>query len=188
MRYVADLEDVRWPTDRIETERLCLRAPIAGDRDGYIELLSSEAVRRYLGGPRCSREYAAKHLPAVPTSRAGEFAVESTGTFVGTVNIDRRDPERPGHVRAEGNEIEVSYTFLPLHWGKGYATEAVEAAIAWAETACAGEPIVACTQMANTASVRVATRVGFREQARFVEFDAIQWLGVLASARNESQP
>lgn len=188
MRCVADLEELVWPPDHIETERLCLRAPIAEDREGYIELLSSEEVRRYLGGPRCSREYAARHLPSVPVRRVGEFAVEANGTFVGTVSIDRRDPERPGHVRPEGNEVEVSYTLLPVHWGNGYATEAVEAAIAWAETACAGEPIVACTQMANTASVKVATRVGFREKARFMEFGAIQWFGLFAGLRSEPRP
>ena len=186
MRCVADLEDVEWPPGVIRTERLRLRAPIAGDREGYIELLSSETVWRYLGGPRCSREYATRHLPEVPTSRPGEFAVEADGVFVGTVNVDRRDLTRPGHVRAAGNEIEVSYTFLPLNWGNGYAGEAVNAVLVWAATAMPNEPIVLCTQVANTASLRVATRLGFTFSEQFVEFDALQWFGVRSSPHSGS--
>jgi RimJ/RimL family protein N-acetyltransferase len=36
---------------------------------------------------------------------------------------------------------------------------------------------VLCTQTANTASVRLAARLGFRETERFMEFDAEQWFG-----------
>jgi len=66
----------------------------------------------------------------------------------------------------------------------GYATEAVAAVLAWAETNFPSEPIVLCTQAANEASVRLAARLGFREVQRFVEFDAEQWFGV----RDASHP
>ncbi|MEJ7755969.1 MAG: hypothetical protein WKF83_06160 [Nocardioidaceae bacterium] len=41
----------------------------------------------------------------------------------------------------------------------------------------AGEPVVLCTQSANTASVRLAQRLGFVEVERFEEFGAEQWFG-----------
>jgi len=174
---MADLGDVRWPPDPIQTKRLLLRRTEARDRDGYIELLCSEEVRRYLGGPH-SHEDVERALPEVPGNHSGVFAVEAGGKFIGSVTLDRRDPVRPGHVRAEGNEVEVSYTFLPADWGNGYATEAVAAVLQWFEHALPEEPVVLCTQSANDGSMRLAARLGFVEKERFVEFDAEQWFGV----------
>lgn len=37
------------------------------------------------------------------------------------VTLDRRNPERPGHVR---REAELGYMFLPEAWECGYAAEA----------------------------------------------------------------
>ena len=99
------------------------------------------------------------------------------GAFIGTVTVDRRDPDRPGHLRTQGNEVEVGYLFLPTFWGNGYATEAVAVVLDWIERALPEEPVVLCTQSVNDASVRLAARLGFVEKARFVEFNAEQWFG-----------
>src|SRR4051812_30915504 len=117
-------------------------------------------------------------MPEVPGNYPGVFAVEAEGEFIGNVTLDRRDQDRPGHLRVEGNEVEVSYTFSPARWGKGYGTEAVAAVLQWVEQILPGEPVVLCTQTANAASMRLAVRLGFVEKARFVEFDAEQWFGV----------
>ena len=155
IRHMADLGDVRWPPDPIHTKRLRLRRTEARDRDGYIELLCSDEVRRYLGGPH-SHEDIERTLPEVPGHDSWVFAVEAGGKFIGSVTLDRRDPDRPGHVRAAGNEVEVSYTFLPADWGNGYATEAVAAVLQWIEHALPEEPVVLCTQSANDGSMRLA--------------------------------
>ncbi|MGY4771462.1 GNAT family N-acetyltransferase [Kribbella sp. CWNU-51] len=63
-------------------------------------------------------------------------------------------------------------------WGRGYATEAVGAALEWVTEVLPGEPVVLCTQSANEPSVRLAERLGFAEVERFKEFDAEQWFGV----------
>lgn len=93
----------------------------------------------------------------------GVFAVELTGKFIGVVSLDRRDRERPGHLRESGDEVEISYTFLPASWGHGFVSEAVAAVLGWAKTNLPNEPIVLCTQVANEPSLRVAARLGFRE-------------------------
>ncbi len=41
------------------------------------------------------------------------FVVEASGQFIGLVVLDGREANRPGHVQAEGGELEVSHTFLP---------------------------------------------------------------------------
>jgi RimJ/RimL family protein N-acetyltransferase len=116
-------------------------------------------------------------VPQIPGNRPGVFAVEREGVFIGAVSFVRRDRERPGHVRPECGEIELGYMFLPAAWGFGYASEAIRAALDWAARALPGEPVVLCTQSANTASVRLAQRLGFVEVERFEEFGAEQWFG-----------
>lgn len=174
---MPDLGDVPWPPAPIETTRLTLRRTQARDRAGYIELMCSDDVQRYLGGP-LPREDAEQAAPEVPGNRPGVFAVEADGTFIGTVTVDRRDPDRPGHLRPHGHEVEVGCLFLPSVWGSGYATEAVAGVLAWIDDVLPDEPVVLCTDRANDASVRLAVRLGFVEKENFVEFDAEQWFGV----------
>ncbi|WP_405065367.1 GNAT family N-acetyltransferase [Kribbella sp. NBC_01510] len=174
---MTELADVPWPPTPIRTARLLLRETEARDRPGFIDLFASDDVRRYLGGAR-SRSELEEAVPEVPGRYVGTFAVQTEDSFIGAVTINRRDPTRPGHVRADGGEVEVGYTFLPQFWGRGYATEAVGAALEWVTEVLPGEPVVLCTQSANEPSVRLAERLGFAEVERFKEFDAEQWFGV----------
>jgi RimJ/RimL family protein N-acetyltransferase len=175
---MADLGPVAgWPPAPIRSQRLVVRQTQARDRDTVIELNASAEVRTYLGGPR-DRDELARVLPEVPGLRPGFFAVELDGSMIGTVQHHRRDPERPGHVRAEGGEVELVYLFLPSAWGLGYAREACDAVLAWLAEALPDEPVVLCTQTANAPSVRLAARLGFVEVDRFEEFGAEQWFGV----------
>lgn len=172
----SELTDAPWPPGPIATERLIVRPTCASDRSGYIDLLASDEVREYLGGPR-PREELELIAPEIPGNRPGVFAVEVSHMFVGAVVLDRRGTDQPGHLRPDGGELEVSYTFLPAHWGQGYATEAVAAALDWAAQAVADRDVIVCTQVANERSLRLARRLGFREVTRFDQFGATQWLG-----------
>jgi RimJ/RimL family protein N-acetyltransferase len=134
MRDVGDLGEVPWPPDPIATERLLLRRTEARDRDSYLDLICSEDVYHYLGGPH-PRQRVERDAPEVPGNRPGVFAVLTRDVFVGTVTVDRRDPRRPGHLSPAGNEVEVGYLFLPDYWGHGYATEAVAAVLGWIDRA-----------------------------------------------------
>lgn len=164
------------------TERLVLREPAVSDRAAVIELFTSPEVRAYLGGPR-SRDEIEGALPKAPARRPGLFAVDRDGVMIGTVTFDRRDAERPGHVRADAGEAELSYMFLPEAWGCGYAAEACAAVLAWFASAVPGEPVVLCTQTANERSMRLAAKLGFTEVERFEEFGAEQWFGVWSSIK-----
>jgi RimJ/RimL family protein N-acetyltransferase len=174
---VADLGPVAWPPDPIRTERLVLREPEARDRAAIIELFSSPEVGTYIGGPRPREEFE-RSLPAVPRRRPGLFVVDLDAAMIGIVTLDRRDPQRKGHLRAEGGEAELGYLFLPQAWGRGYATEACTAALDWFTGALPGEPVLLSTQTANEASMRVAAKLGFTEVERFEDYGAQQWLGV----------
>ena len=173
---MADLGAV-WPPAPIRTDRLVLREPEAGDRAGFIELFSSPEVGTYIGGPRPRAEL--EHaVPDVPRRRPGLFAVGLDGAMIGMVTIDRRDAERPGHLRPGAGEVELGYMFLPDAWGHGYATEACAAVLDWVADVLPGEPVVLCTQTANDRSMRLAAKLGFTEVERFEEYGAEQWFGV----------
>lgn len=174
---MAELGPVAWPPAPIRTGRLVLREPEASDRAVAVELLASPEVHTYLGGAR-PREEIERAMPDVPRRRPGLFVVDLDGGMIGIITLDRRDAQRPGHVRPEAGDAELSYLFLPEAWGRGYAAEACAAALDWFGRALPGEPVVLCTQTANHRSVRLAAKLGFTEVERFEEYGAEQWFGV----------
>jgi RimJ/RimL family protein N-acetyltransferase len=177
---MTDLGPVAWPPAPITTERLVLRESEARDRSAFIELFASPEVRTYLGGSR-PRDELEGAVPAVPGRRPGVFVIELDGAMIGTITLDRRGAERPGHVRPDAGEAELGYMFLPEAWGRGYAAEACAAALDWFDVAVPGEPVVLCTQSANVRSMRLAAKLGFVEVERFEEYGAEQWFGVWSS-------
>jgi RimJ/RimL family protein N-acetyltransferase len=177
---MTELGPVAWPPAPIKTERLVLRESEARDRAAFIELLASPAVGTYVGGSR-PRDELERAIPEVPGQRFGFFVVELDGATIGMITLDRRDAERPGHVRPESGETELGYMFLPQAWGCGYATEACAAALDWFAGALPGEPVVLSAQTANDRSLRVAAKLGFTEVERFEEYGAEQWFGVWSS-------
>ncbi|MEU3838675.1 GNAT family N-acetyltransferase [Streptomyces sp. NPDC028635] len=174
---MTGLGPVAWPPAPTRTERLVLRESEARDRAAFIELFASPEVRTYLGGPRPRAELEGA-VPEVPGRRTGVFVVDLDGAMIGTVTLERRDAERPGHVRPEAGEAELGYMFVPEAWGYGYAAEACAAALGWFADALPGEPVVLCTQTANDRSMRLAAKLGFTEVQRFEEWGAEQWFGL----------
>jgi RimJ/RimL family protein N-acetyltransferase len=107
--------------------------------------------------------------------------IEFDGAMIGMATLDRRDAERPGHVRPDAGEAELGYMFLPEAWGRGYAAEACAAALEWFADVLPGEPVVLCTQIANDRAMRLAAKLGFTEVERFEEYGAEQWFDVWSS-------
>jgi RimJ/RimL family protein N-acetyltransferase len=177
---MPELGPVAWPPAPIRTERLVLREPEVRDRAAFIELFASPEVGTYIGGPR-PRPELERTVPDVPGRRPGLFVIDLDGVMIGMVTLERRDAERPGHVRPDAGQAEVGYLFLPETWGRGYAAEACAAALDWFADALPGEPVVLCTQTANERSMRLAAKLGFTEVERFEEYGAEQWFGVWPS-------
>ena len=74
----------------------------------------------------------------------------------------------------ERGDVEIAYLLLPRFLGKGLASEAVPTVLAWVAENLDDEHVIAITQAANTASLRLLGRLGFVERERFVEYDADQ--------------
>jgi RimJ/RimL family protein N-acetyltransferase len=184
---MTGLGPVAWPPAPIRTERLVLRETEARDRAAFIELFASPEVGTYIGGPR-SRDELEREVPDVPGRRPGLFVIDLDGAMIGIITLDRRDAERPGHVRPAAGEAELGYMFLPEAWGCGYAAEACAAALDWFADPLPSEPVVLCTQNANDRAKRLAAKLGFTEVQRFEEYGAEQWFGVRSSATPLVEP
>jgi RimJ/RimL family protein N-acetyltransferase len=95
----------------------------------------------------------------------GYWAVEdrATGTYVGDVGFAdfRREIEPP-----IAGVPEIGWVLAPQVHGKGYATEAVRAALAWADEHIGVPRTVCIVDPQNLASIRVAEKAGFTEIAR----------------------
>ena len=62
---------------------------------------------------------------------------------------------------------EVGWRLAPAAWGKGYATEAARAAIAFGFDALALDEIVSYTAVGNARSIAVMARLGMRRDGEF---------------------
>ncbi|MEV7568929.1 GNAT family N-acetyltransferase [Streptomyces tanashiensis] len=174
---MTELGPDTWPPTPIRTERLVLRESEARDRAAFVELFASPEVGTYIGGAR-PREEIDRAMPEVPGRRPGLFVIDLDGTMIGMITLDRRDAERPGHVRPEAGEAELGYLLLPEAWGRGYAAEACAAALDWFAGTLPGEPVVLTTRTANDRAMTLAAKLGFTEVERFEEYGAEQWFGV----------
>ena len=59
-------------------------------------------------------------------------------------------------------EYDLGYRFFEEHWGRGFASEAAAAVLAYARRELAGKRVVGRAMVENRASVRVLEKIGLR--------------------------
>ncbi|WP_037807220.1 GNAT family N-acetyltransferase [Streptomyces sp. NRRL S-1448] len=167
----------------ITTDRLRLRKAHDADIDGLIELQTDPQVRAHLGGPRprsvVEHYFDANGISAIAGS-PGTYVIADpeTDRFIGTLVLDRRSADLPGHVTEEGGELELTYLLRRGSWGSGLAFEAASAALRAAADELPDQPVLVVTQTANERSLKLATRLGFQCMGTFEAHDAEQTLAV----------
>ena len=153
----------------LETPRLLLR-PFETDDAGFIlDLYSRLEVQRYLGAtPKLmqDRSEALALIEAwarVDDGTCGIWAVQDKqgANLAGTLLL--KSIPASGPPRAPSGDTEIGWHFHPDSWGRGYASEAGAAVLAHAFDAGL-EQVVAVTNPANTASMRVCQRIGMQHR------------------------
>ena len=142
----------------LETDRLRLRMFNDGDLDAYARIVADPEVMRYLAdGKTLDREGAWRQLALITGHWSlrgyGPWAVEerATGALIGRIGFF--DPEGwPG--------FELGWVLARSHWGKGYAIEGARRALAYAFDELRRDHVISLIYPANTASIRVAERLG----------------------------
>lgn len=146
----------------LETDRLCLRRIDEGDADFLVELLNEPAflenigdkgvrsfgdVPRYLGeGPLASYSRYGYGLYLVQE--------KANGMPVGMCGVLKRDGLA---------DPDLGFAYLARYHGRGYASEAGAAVLAYERRLHGLGRIVAITSMDNRGSMRVLEKLGFRD-------------------------
>jgi RimJ/RimL family protein N-acetyltransferase len=152
-----------------ESERLIFHGHRAEDLAESAAMWADPSVNRYISGrPQTVEDCWSRILRYVghwALAGYGYWAVreKSTGRFVGEVGFaDLRREIVPSF----DGVPEIGWVLTPSAQGRGYATEAARAAIAWLESKLGPTPMVCIIAPEHTASIRVAEKCGFVERAR----------------------
>jgi RimJ/RimL family protein N-acetyltransferase len=159
----------------LETERLTLRGHTPDDLAEYAAMWGDPEVVRHIGGrPFTSEECWHRLLRGVGHWEVLGFGYwvvreRASGGFVGEVGFAdlRRILDPPF-----GDAPEMGWVLATSAHGRGFAGEAVGAALAWARERWGPRRTVCMIDPDNRASLRVAARAGFREYARATYRDA----------------
>jgi len=153
----------------LETPNLLLRRHRLDDFPACCAMWADPRVTQFIGGRPLTQEEAwlkfqrnAGHWPLLGF---GFWVVEekSTGAFAGEVGISHFFRETQPPVE---NLREAGWVLSPSVQGKGYATEAVRAALAWTDSRLSDPRTICLIHPENVPSLRVAERCGFREWFR----------------------
>lgn len=147
----------------LESERLIFRKILPSDADDMYSYSHREEVTRFLlwevhPDPLYTEKYIRYLQERYAVGDFYDFAVvlKSTGRMIGTVGFTSFD--LPNH------SAEVGYVISPDHQGKGYATEAVKALIAFGFEVCELARISAVCMKGNLASLRVMEKCGMKRE------------------------
>lgn len=151
----------------IETERLRMRGHRLADFDDSAAMWADPIVTRYIGQPSTEQQSWARirgYLGHWSLLGFGYWLVEekTTGIFIGEVGF--ADFKREIEPSIKGIP-ETGWALIGSAHGKGYATEAVRAALAWGERRFESKRTVCIIDPENLASLRVAEKCGYREVA-----------------------
>jgi RimJ/RimL family protein N-acetyltransferase len=183
--------------DLVRTDRLLLRQWDESDLAAFFDLYSREEVARWLGAhprrPLATADEAQQRLGrwhelerglspplglwAVVPCAAGTRPGKPVGTLLLLPLSDDNGPT---------GLVEVGWHVHPQHQGQGLATEAARAVLTLAGKAGIDQ-VLAITDLDNTASQRVATRLGMTDEGvteRWFGLTARQYRKVITPAES----
>lgn len=148
----------------IETQRLRLRGHRFDDLGDCVSLWSNPAVTRFIGGkPSTEQQTWARLLAYIghwSILGFGYWVIEEKDTkhFVGEIGF--ADFKRDIDASMRGVP-EIGFALAPAYHGRGYATEGVQAVLAWGDTNLPSRRTVCMINPQNLASVRVVQKFGY---------------------------
>jgi RimJ/RimL family protein N-acetyltransferase len=150
---------------RLETERLIIRPWEADDRAAFAAMMSNAEVTQYLhaGLPYSEAEVdewfarQARQL-AEHDLCMGALVEKSTGNLAGIAGTQPLGTTE---------DLEIGWILRRDAWGRGYATEAGQAAMRYVLTTLGRPRVVAIIDPDNEPSKRVAARLGMKYEARY---------------------
>jgi RimJ/RimL family protein N-acetyltransferase len=151
------------------TERLLVRRPAPADLDGYLAVLLDPDVAarlRAADAPPLDEAGVAARLAADEAHwdehGFGPWSLieQDSGFVIGRGGLQWTELD-------DRRVVELPWAIASMHWGRGFATEAAEAALEWARE-LELEEVVALVTPDNDASRRVAEKIGMRVESQTV--------------------
>jgi RimJ/RimL family protein N-acetyltransferase len=147
----------------LTTERLIIEPMAMKHWETYAEMWADPRMTKFISGEPRSRDVSWTKFSASaglwPLLGYGywAFADRESKALLGVGGLSQWERGMPG---LDGF-VEAGWGFAPQVWGKGYATEAMEAVLAWADCEL-DEPEIRCIiDIDNVASMRVGEKLGF---------------------------
>lgn len=151
--------------------RLRLRGHRSDDLPACVAMWSDPNVTRFIGGRPSSEQQTWARLLAYIGHWAltgfGYWAIEEqhSNEFVGEVGFADFRRDVPASIKGKP---ELGFALAPRFHGLGYATEAVRAALAWADEYLPYSTTVSLVNPENVASLRVLEKCGYEHLQRAV--------------------
>src|SRR5262245_46230860 len=165
----------------LTTERLLLRERSLDDVPAYLRMDSDPQVMRYVGDGSVPD-------PVAHAVRMRQRIAEGNGNGVCVWSVFERN--RPGEFVGCAllspepglRQIELAYRFRRSVWGRGFATEAGRACLAYGFRQLGLSEIVALAYPENAASRRVLAKLGFKAVGEHAAYGATLVQLTLAAA------
>ena len=146
----------------LETDRLVLREFTLDDAEAFFLLNSDPEVLRYTGDPGVRDLAEARQVllerPIADYRKHGygrwACVEKATGELIGFVGLKYLDELR---------DVDLGYRFRPAWWGRGLATEASRPVLEYGFQTLALPHILGLVNPEHSRSVRVLTKLGFRD-------------------------
>ncbi len=152
----------------LTTDRLILRAIRRGDFEAYAATWADPHVTRFIGGVPRNRMTSWKDFlqgagfwPVLGFGR-WTFEDRATGAAIGSGGLF----EAERGIESLAGHVEAGWALAPSAWGKGYASEAMAAVLAWSDANLDIGEVRAIIDHDNLASARVAQKLGFAQVMR----------------------
>lgn len=164
------MQNTSAPLPVIETERLVLRGATAEDAPALLAMMQDPEVLRYYGMSRFeSLQQAVREIgwfgDLWEHGQGIRWAIDELGGahYIGDIGLHNL-------VRAHAR-AEVGYRLARGYWRRGYMGEALRAVVGYGLEAMALNRIEALVDTRNTASCRLAEKVGFIREGVLREYE-----------------
>jgi RimJ/RimL family protein N-acetyltransferase len=161
------LDRIEWP---VRTERLLLRPGSVDDLEATWRFRRLDEVSRWItAAPTTRAAYGERFVEAERLAKT--VIVQLGDVVIGDLMVSIEDGWAQAEVAhlAEGVQAELGWCLDPAYGGRGYATEAVTAAMRLCFDDLGLRRVVANCFAANEASWRLMERLGMRCEVRTVE-------------------